>query len=400
MSILIKLRTRRFAAILLGTFTLASCGGGSGSSTDSQSGASQAPDTNEPATLAAPIDRLVPTLIPDDIEPDIELNVSFANAQTNTLTDEQIAQMPPVTVADIAAAYELVLDANPELSTQSNDFALLIIEQLKLNQTQQRIAPITAKETILLLANPAERQLLLKNPDFIVPTAKATARAMGRTSLEIYGLADIPWKDRADAFRHSYWNWLLSDCCSIAWAEAFTNAHETTIINDDDRRMDLHNNGVGRKVYSWNPAGSAAEARATIMGLDVRFVNEKLTNVEVDSSSSRLGYLRPFQTFTLFDDGPSFDDVYGIKFNGNPSDSTPVGGSTTYEFISIDSGINRIEITCEQDSTEKGCGFKYKISGALYDSTGSKDTEQIIIEQGETYTDFFTFPLLNEVFIE
>jgi len=132
--------------------------------------------------------------------------------------------------------------------------------------------------------------------------------------------------------------------------------------------------------------------------MNLLYVNESVENVEIDDS--RLVYLLPKQTMTVFDDGPSFNDVFGVAFDGVVSSSTEVGGATTYEFVSIASGVHDLAIAYDEDTTEAGCGFKYTFNGAMFNGMGTQSVEQIIIQKGETYSDTITFPKIIDLFTE
>lgn len=55
--------------------------------------------------------------------------------------------------------------------------------------------------------------------------------------------------DKSDAFRHCYWSALLSRKLGYINALEFTNAHESSSLNDPlEKTMDLHNNSVGLKI--------------------------------------------------------------------------------------------------------------------------------------------------------
>ncbi len=57
-----------------------------------------------------------------------------------------------------------------------------------------------------------------------------------------------------DAFRHAYWNALMVRAVGSDLAERFADAHEEDPGQpDEQRRMDLHNNEVGRRIGRiWN----------------------------------------------------------------------------------------------------------------------------------------------------
>lgn len=57
-----------------------------------------------------------------------------------------------------------------------------------------------------------------------------------------------------DAFRHAYWNALMTQRFGEEWAEQYGTAHERLPGNPADREaMDLYNNEVGRKIAVDNP---------------------------------------------------------------------------------------------------------------------------------------------------
>jgi uncharacterized membrane protein YgcG len=52
-----------------------------------------------------------------------------------------------------------------------------------------------------------------------------------------------------DAFRHAYWNALMTKRFGAAWAQQYASAHEGLPHNSQVREsMDLHNNEVGRRI--------------------------------------------------------------------------------------------------------------------------------------------------------
>jgi hypothetical protein len=63
-----------------------------------------------------------------------------------------------------------------------------------------------------------------------------------------------------DAFRHAYWNALLTKNFGEEWTRQFTTAHEGIPGNEASREaMDLYNNEVGRKITLANPHATDEE---------------------------------------------------------------------------------------------------------------------------------------------
>ncbi|MGO1070472.1 DUF6973 domain-containing protein [Lysobacter sp. CA199] len=61
-----------------------------------------------------------------------------------------------------------------------------------------------------------------------------------------------------DAFRHAYWNALMTQKYGAEWTGAFATAHEGVPGNNANREaMDLYNNKIGREIGAANPNVSA-----------------------------------------------------------------------------------------------------------------------------------------------
>jgi len=237
----------------------------------------------------------------------------------------------------------------------------------------------------------AEKGLVLRNPVKGVRT-KFAADDAREVTLSLF--TGSQFLTRADAFRHAYWNWLMSDCCTVEWATAFATAHESANANDDDKRMDLNNNMIGRRVYSAASSATATEAQASSLQYDLLWVNSDTKNVTV--GVDYLVYLEPQQKMQVFDDGPEFDDIYTITLNNETLGDTPAGGSRDYNFDQLLSGAFPLSIFCKLDGTEGGCGFQIVLSGASILTTGMQTTSQIVIQEDETHNDTLTFPNMND----
>ncbi|MFN2494644.1 MAG: hypothetical protein ABR608_01875 [Pseudonocardiaceae bacterium] len=68
-----------------------------------------------------------------------------------------------------------------------------------------------------------------------------------------------------DAFRHAYWNALLTQRFDEGWTSDFTTAHERRPNNlPHAEAMDLHNNEVGRHIARENPDASPEELASLV----------------------------------------------------------------------------------------------------------------------------------------
>lgn len=100
-------------------------------------------------------------------------------------------------------------------------------------------------------------KLGLKNPFFIYPTFIATKQCL-IISTQHYGRLHY-LNSPANAFRHAFWNYLIAKKCTKwsknidkikDWTKNITDWHENAFKNRPlARKMDFHNNYIGRLVY-------------------------------------------------------------------------------------------------------------------------------------------------------
>ena len=114
----------------------------------------------------------------------------------------------------------------------------------------QRIKKLSFKQLLKL------GLVFIKRPLLIAPTLKASTKAM-QISQKHYGNAQHK-SGKANAFRHAIWNVLLAkiahkndDASAIQWADNVTTLHEKLAPNAPlETAMDLHNNKIGRQLFS------------------------------------------------------------------------------------------------------------------------------------------------------
>ena len=107
----------------------------------------------------------------------------------------------------------------------------------------------------------------LSRPHFILPTIKATKDCIA-ISTKNYGKLHHK-NGPANAFRHAFWNYLIAKRCFtwqrneeavLVWAKKVTDWHEDSFPNKKlPRKMDLHNNKVGRFIFEQNMEKSEQE---------------------------------------------------------------------------------------------------------------------------------------------
>lgn len=97
----------------------------------------------------------------------------------------------------------------------------------------------------------------LKHPIFMLATFKATFKTLRVVNKEFPGIHD--GHNKANAFRHAFWNIIIAKECSrfsanidkvLHWTKTITDWHEDFSPNKKmPRLMDLHNNAVGRQLF-------------------------------------------------------------------------------------------------------------------------------------------------------
>lgn len=93
-----------------------------------------------------------------------------------------------------------------------------------------------------------EKEVFNSNPVYGAYCLNDAAVAVSRTS-DLWSDACGYHNDNADAFRHSYWNALMSFDCGTSYAQKFADAHEKGSPNGAlEASMDKNNNSVGRSI--------------------------------------------------------------------------------------------------------------------------------------------------------
>ncbi len=106
--------------------------------------------------------------------------------------------------------------------------------------------------------NPSERRYITGSPQNAVRAAlfHQDSSAATREAQRLWGTTrNMQTNGPGDAFRHAYWNALMTRRAGAQEAERFATAHEQTPGGNTDaaRRMDLHNNAAGRRIAQANP---------------------------------------------------------------------------------------------------------------------------------------------------
>ena len=347
------------ASAAITIFGLAACGGGSDSDSSSGAVVLSIPDPAQPlatdVTIGGTFAGDATGIAPPDIEPDGNPEINYRDGDTNRISTAEIGQAPSFNLERFAIAFDRVRAAQPNLGTSSDEFARAIVAELPKVALGSSSRILSARSVatgvfdIFVGLTAAEKALVLMNPLKAYKSRTTANDAVAATTSLFTGSAYLT---RADAFRHSYWNWLMSQCCTVEWATAFATAHESEVPNTDDKRMDLNNNMVGRRLFLGSPTATSATAQAALLDYKLLWINSKKKNVTV--GVDYLVYLEPPQSVTVYDDGPVYDDNYTVIIAGKNVGDIPAGGSKAFEFDQIQSGDHTLDINCKLDGTKGG----------------------------------------------
>lgn len=197
------------------------------------------------------------------------LTLSLLTALAVGCVDEPLAPEPTLAgTEDVTATRPTLeeLDAllvrlqadYPDLALEDATFAVILTEAVR----DWSPAPIATWSYELggTTLTGAELQLLLTYPWRITKTRQASDDAKARAAVVFPG---GQYRNRADAFRHAYWNVLLAKRINLSWAQAFATAHESE-SSGVDKAMDLHNNAVGRGIYAVHQSASEPSLSAYV----------------------------------------------------------------------------------------------------------------------------------------
>lgn len=141
---------------------------------------------------------------------------------------------------------------------------------------------------------------LLSRPLLLIPTIWATVESVWYAQSfypDIHGGNGV-----ANAFRHTVWNALICKNSSIFtnphkaadWAKYTTDLHEEVFANDSfDRKMDLHNNRIGRLIFL-DTAGRGISKKGLVLRVRVKCKTAKGVNSEeeIDNHPDEMVYIR------------------------------------------------------------------------------------------------------------
>ncbi|MFY0582502.1 DUF6973 domain-containing protein [Cystobacter fuscus] len=253
--------------------------------------------------------------------------------------------------------YEEVLKQNPSLDPESNDFARLVLREVKestVQSTPDAVAMNSGWAWVFGVTD-AEWLLIARNPGKAALTYAAAKEAEVRALFFDNGQGLSGGK--SDAFRHAYWNILMAKCCGLDWARDFATAHESESPFRDDVTMDLNNNEVGRTIYSSAPEASDGEHIQLLEDFATSCMNSDVTY-----DPSRLVYRLPCPSIrTQFTSEPSgaIDVILDGTRLGTLSATTFF---MDFQMKDFRTGTHALTLTCVNKGKNDGCRIAVTLS--------------------------------------
>lgn len=166
-------------------------------------------------------------------------------------------------LTEFSALVDRVVAGHPEATP--DEIRQGIWEELRASRLRspERDARPLAATRYLGDLTPAELWLLMSNFWLADETEDATNEAIAETGRQWQGWSDFE-DTKPDAFRHAYWNVLLSKYVNETWASKFATAHESQTPAGLPKSMDLHNNAVGRGIFRSNSTKSQAQLSSIV----------------------------------------------------------------------------------------------------------------------------------------
>lgn len=141
--------------------------------------------------------------------------------------------------------------------------------------------------------------LSMRFPLYVYPTLKATSISYKWAKKEFPD--DHGKKGKANAYRHAFWNSLISFECKkwnkntrriLSWTKLITDKHEQLSPNEPlDECMDLHNNRIGRNLFIASSFTSIEEMSDTIKDR-LQFAMKIVTIEDVALYPTQLVYIQ------------------------------------------------------------------------------------------------------------
>lgn len=172
------------------------------------------------------------------------------NTRDNSLTQEEkvaaAVKLQRLSQEDLQEIYNKALkQENPD------EFVINELKKYKEGITAQEFGPLNAAETQVCSTSAWK-------------CTQTLIIASGSETVAYNNFSDGQYDGRQDAFRHSYWNAVMTAEIDETWATQFANAHEQGEPYTISTAMDYHNNQVGRNIGRGYRVGQRSYIEAAI----------------------------------------------------------------------------------------------------------------------------------------
>jgi hypothetical protein len=202
-------------------------------------------------------------------------------------------EIPVVTIPDSSDVGRPTLDemcavigrayaANPD-SNRSRVQQHIWMELRNMKHEDQQVGPLSVESSSIYNLNWQEILLLAQYPEYAWATKTSRDDAVSETNRQ-WPSYTSQYQNKPDAFRHAYWNILMSRRACVEWAYSYSTAHESGATNGLlDSQMDLNNNALGRSIWRYH---TWSRTEASYSDLVKRWQYTKVT-----SFTGNVGYL-------------------------------------------------------------------------------------------------------------
>ena len=166
------------------------------------------------------------------------------NVRSVEVSLDNYSYLNTITARDLEYAYEIgkiAYDKNPNISDE--ELEKILISSLNFSIENH---PVDDVASLLAGLNKEEILLALKHPIQAFKAKNCADIATSKTN-ELYDSSST-WKGNGDAFRHCYWNVLMTKTIGKDLAEKFATAHEADSPEGIEKEMDLTNNKRAREL--------------------------------------------------------------------------------------------------------------------------------------------------------
>lgn len=195
------------------------------------------------------------------------------------VTEAELKSVKPLpTIEEFIDAYEKVTTSNPALKNDEEALGRKLFNYFKYEKatgTVNRELSTNGVVDLALKLTDEEWRVVILNPNKSYKASKTVGPAGNAAQTNYPCDADAGFEDsKADAIRHAYWNVLMAKNIDNEFAEKMATAHESEAGDEYAKKMDLHNNAVGRLLVKNNPTATTEQLLVVLIQGKFNYVNK------------------------------------------------------------------------------------------------------------------------------